>query len=89
MLYLILDVSRKKSSTTYVDTDSDDSDMEVDIAEVNLLNAVSDYQGVIKTTKPVGWQLLTRIRPNYRLRELSNISNVSVKTFYKSFIGKA
>lgn len=43
MLYLILDVSRKKSSTTYVDTDSDDSDMEVDIAEVNLLNAVSDY----------------------------------------------
>ena len=44
VLYLILDVSRKKSSTTYVDTDSDDSDMEVDIAEVNLLNAVSDYQ---------------------------------------------
>ena len=43
MLYLILDVSRKKS-ITYVEADSDDSDMEVDIPEVNLVSAVSDSQ---------------------------------------------
>lgn len=43
MLYLILDVSRKKS-TAYLETDSDDSDMEVDIAEVNLVSVVSDSQ---------------------------------------------
>ena len=40
MFYLILDVFRKISSPTYVETDSDDSDMELDIPEVNL---VSDH----------------------------------------------